>query len=1243
MACEKMQALAEPAYIKDSELRVVCANRAFAQLLGFEPENIAGIKPENLAVDFDFTDWVERERHTFIFGEDQSAAFTSWNADIRYTIEIERFITEEDEIFIFGQFFDTAQRIVTEQADSLAQVAEIGRWPEAMPERPDESADINDEVSAEHLLADGAIADLLLEAITGLDAGILVYNSAGYLRYANPKFYEMDPIFRGVVEVGMQIGEIIAGVHDVLVRQDPDLSEAERETARAQWIAGRLASHQQPYHEIISDMGDGRWVRVLNRCLNSGVVISLRIDITQQKALELDLQKQMNEVKIYQAVLEDLPVAAYVRDQDLKLLFGNAAYVDLIGKPLLDILGQTPNEMHGPHNRRPAALNNSALENDGLQAAEFEYQRENGEIIATYARSQRITTDDGNSYVIGSITDVTEIRQRERELIQAENQARQFREDLEDIVDLIPLGLLVLDRDMKIELVNATFCNFVQIHSKQDLLGMHLVDYLRYAVERLLPDLSAEAAELAIQRWYESAKTGTQGGVELAFGPDHIFTCVATPFGDGRVVVTYTDITEAKKRELEILKTRRELEQTGAILREASSVMEQGLIVIEDNNIIYVNKAYRDILDLPTDSILADQTFDSALRTLISRGEFEAESQVPNIEYQHFMEAFQQRQYYDAVVYLEKLRRWVNVEIVPAGDNRVVVVFNNVTELKQREHELEKMLRRAEAADRVKSEFLANMSHEIRTPMNGVLAMTGLLASTQMDTRQKTFLDGAIKSGKTLLTIINDVLDFSKMDGGQLELKHVVFSPSEAVEDVAMLMASRVSERNLDFMIEIDPGVPSLVRSDAGRFRQIVTNLVSNAIKFTDNGHVSINLAAEMLENNICELVISVEDTGSGIPDEKLATIEQALGSDGKGGDLYPKGAGLGLPITIGLIRLFSGKLEFQTDPAKGTKAIVRLPMALESNRRRALPVPTGFSGSRLLVIDDYQPSCEHITQMAEAFGFEVAGARSGDEGLAILSLALSAGLPVDVVLLDTAMDWMGGIEIARAIRSNPLFTSVEIILIADVDRIADDGVLNSLNIGAVVTKPVRRSLLQESLFNVLDARKSGKTSVHSNSMDISSAAVHTSDRLTPTESAPQPVPSTLPKVTVLVAEDNEINKIVFSQILTALDISHYIVSNGQEAIDAWKNLSPMVILMDVDMPILDGFSASRHIRALQKGSDKTVSIIGVTPNADEQMFQECLNAGMDDHLSKPLSPERLGSMISKWCKSAQDRQAASR
>ena len=1221
----------------------MCANRAFAHLLGFEPENIAGIKPENLAVDFDFTDWVERERHTFIFGEDQSAIFSSWNPEIRYTVEMERFITEDDQIFIFGQFFDPADTIVNQQIESLEQVADIGRRTSAEPTPLTGVSTRDDFGNAVFSQVDGAVADLLQEAITGLEAGILVYDAAGYLRYANPKFFDMDPIFRGVVEVGMHIQDIITVVHDVLITQDPDLPYEARDAARAQWIAGRIANHRQPYHEIVSDMGDGRWVRVLNRCLNSGVVISLRIDISEQKALELDLQKQMNEVKIYQAVLEDLPVAAYVRDHDLKLLFGNSAYVELIGKPLIDILGQTPSEMLGTRNTKPLAYNFAALETGELQAAEFEYVRETGEVISTYARSQRITTDDGNAYVIGSITDVTEIRQRERQLIFAENQARQLRADLENIIDLIPAGLLVLDKDMKIEMVNEPFCSFVGVSSKADLIGMHFVDYLTYGVQKFMSHLSPEDAKKTVKAWFDETRKGTAGGVDLVLGPDLVFNFTATPFGEERILATYTNISEIRKQELEISATRKALEQTGAILNEASSVMEQGLIVIENNNIIYVNKAYRDILDLPAESILADQTFDSALRTLISRGEFEKQSLVPSVEYRNFMTAFQQRQYYDFVVFLEKLQRWVKVELVPAGDSRVVIVFNDVTELKQRERELEKMLKRAEAADRVKSEFLANMSHEIRTPMNGVLAMTGLLASTQMDTRQKTFLEGAIKSGKTLLTIINDVLDFSKMDGGQLELKHVVFSPSEAVEDVAMLMASRASERNLDFMIEIDPDVPGLVRSDAGRFRQIVTNLVSNAIKFTETGHVSIKLNAEIVENNTCELVISVEDTGTGIPDEKLATIEQALSSDGKGGDLYPKGAGLGLPITIGLIRLFGGKLEFHTDPRMGTKAIVRLPVALESNRRRTFTTPAGFAGSRLLVIDDYQPSCQHITQMVEALGFEVAGARSGDEGIAILSLALSAGLPVDVVLLDTAVDWMGGIEIARAIRSNPQFQTVEILLIADVDRIADDGVLNSLNIGAVVTKPVRRSLLQESLFNVLDARKTRKTSDPSMSSNISSSALSSPDMSKPAKRALQPVMPVSPKVTVLVAEDNEINKIVFSQILTALNISHYIVGNGQEAIEAWKNLSPIVILMDVDMPVMDGFSASRQIRVLQKSLGTHVAIIGVTANSDEQIFQECLNAGMDDHLSKPLSPERLGSMISKWSRSTEDRNSASR
>ena len=805
----------------------------------------------------------------------------------------------------------------------------------------------------------------------------------------------------------------------------------------------------------------------------------------------------------------------------------------------------------------------------------------------------------------------------------------------------MPLGLLVLDRDMKIELVNQRFCSFVEIQSKSDLLRMHFVDYLHYGVQKFLPHLPPEEAEKAIKRWFESTRTGTKSGVELALGPDQIFTYTDTPFGDGRIVVTYTNITEVRKREIEISETRKALEQTGAILREASSVMEQGLIVIEDNNIIYVNEAYRDILNLPADYTLIDQNFENALRTLLSRGEFERELLSHSNEYRNFMNAFQQREYYTSVVYFEKLSRWVKVEIIPAGENRVVVVFNNVTELKLRERELEKMLIRAESADRAKSEFLTNMSHEIRTPMNGVLAMTGLLASTQLDTRQKTFLDVAMKSGKTLLTIINDVLDFSRMDGGQLELKHVVFSPAEAVEDVAMLMASRAADRKLDFLIDIDPTLPGLLRSDAGRFRQIVTNLVSNAIKFTDSGHVAVKLKAETGSEHTCELIISIEDTGMGIPEEKLATIEQAIAYDGANGYLYPMGAGLGLPITIGLIRLFGGKLAFKTDPVLGTSVEVRLPMAVESMCAGAFTTPSNIKGRRLLVIDDYDISCDHIIQMAEAWGFDVAGARSGQEGLDILALAVSSGLPVDVVLVDYSMKDMAGLEIAREIRSNPQYQSLDIILIADLDQIADDGVLNALKIGAVVSKPVRRSQLHESLINVLEARHTEAVAPDVSLIRSHSAVQTTDHNAAAIEKETLVVPTSSDKVTLLVAEDNDINKIVFSQILTALNVSFFIVSNGIDAIDAWSNLAPSLILMDIDMPVMDGYSATRSIRQSEKATNSRVAIIGVTPHADQKLFEACLEAGMDDCLSKPLSPERLEAMIAKWTRAAESRQTA--
>ena len=322
---------------------------------------------------------------------------------------------------------------------------------------------------------------------------------------------------------------------------------------------------------------------------------------------------------------------------------------------------------------------------------------------------------------------------------------------------------------------------------------------------------------------------------------------------------------------------------------------------------------------------------------------------------------------------------------------------------------------KAEAADRAKSEFLANMSHEIRTPMNGVLGMAELLAKTELTPRQKTFTDVIVKSGNALLTIINDILDFSKINAGQLTLDPAPFRLAEAVEDVATLVSARVAEKNLELIVRVDPRLPAFVVGDVGRFRQIVTNMLGNAVKFTEKGHVLIDVSGESVDG-IVQLKVRVEDTGIGIPADKLQNVFEKFAQVDGSSTRRHEGTGLGLAIAARLVDLMGGKIGIESEVGRGSVFWFTAPMpAHEAEPRRRQSVPVDVTGARVLVIDDNPVNREILLEQLSSWGFDCAAAESGAMGLAFLDRAAQLGATVDCVILDYQMPGMNGADVAKA------------------------------------------------------------------------------------------------------------------------------------------------------------------------------------------------------------------------------------
>jgi signal transduction histidine kinase/CheY-like chemotaxis protein len=540
---------------------------------------------------------------------------------------------------------------------------------------------------------------------------------------------------------------------------------------------------------------------------------------------------------------------------------------------------------------------------------------------------------------------------------------------------------------------------------------------------------------------------------------------------------------------------------------------------------------------------------------------------------------------------------------------------------------------RAESADRAKSEFLANMSHEIRTPMNGVLGMAELLARTDLDSRQNMFVDVIVKSGNALLTIINDILDFSKIDAGQLHLDPAPFALAEAVEDVATLVSTRVVEKDLELIVRVAPDLPAGVVGDVGRFRQIATNLIGNAVKFTERGHVLVDVSGKPVGDDTVEITVRVEDTGIGIPEDKLARVFEKFAQVDGSSTRRHEGTGLGLAIATRLVELMGGEMGAESTPGKGSTFWFRVPLPIDREAAIRRPVPFDVSGARILAVDDNQINRDIISEQLKSWGFDAAAAESGEMGLAFLDHAGAIGASVDCVILDYQMPGMNGADVARRIRANPATASLPVILLTSVDQVEAGRLAAECGISAQLTKPARSSALLETIVTALQmARAISNPTAEASAGRDPEPPKQASKPLPAAQQRSVPSPAARGgKVDVLVAEDNEVNQLVFGQILDGLGISYRIASNGRTAVELYKALSPTIMLMDVSMPEMNGLEATAAIREIERATGHHTPIIGVTAHALKGDRERCIEAGMDDYLSKPVSPDRLAKKIETW------------
>jgi CheY-like chemotaxis protein len=550
----------------------------------------------------------------------------------------------------------------------------------------------------------------------------------------------------------------------------------------------------------------------------------------------------------------------------------------------------------------------------------------------------------------------------------------------------------------------------------------------------------------------------------------------------------------------------------------------------------------------------------------------------------------------------------------------------------------------------VTASFLANMSHEIRTPMNGVLGMAELLSKSELNAKQKTFTDIIMKSGNALLTIINDILDFSKIDAGQMVLDPAPFNLAEAIEDVATLMSTRAKEKDLEMIVRFQPGLHENHIGDAGRIRQIITNLMGNAVKFTEAGHVLVEVTGEQIEG-ATQLKIAVADTGIGIPADKVDQVFDKFSQVDTSSTRRHEGTGLGLAITSRLVEMMGGEIGAESVWGEGSTFwfTVTLPHAQEDRAARITPIDV--SGARVLVVDDNAVNRSILMEQMASWGFDSCAAENGAEGLRVLRAASSYGINVDCIVLDYQMPGMSGVDMAREMRSSDGIKDTPIVLLTSVDQALAPGLNGELRFDAQLTKPARSSALLEALVETIQKRRARPFSTERPADAGGEIASISADETSVRQSSAEPAeelavvaPSKTNgdgqhRVDILVAEDNEVNQLVFTQILSETGLAFELVGNGAKAVEAWREMNPRMILMDVSMPEMNGLEATGKIREMEEETGRRTPIIGVTAHALKGDRERCLEGGMDDYLSKPISPKALLEKISKWMENGTDQR----